>query len=439
MEKQFKVEIPRKNRPELEFYTDLEEREIIQNYMDNYDWVTDTSEKFSNPKVCCICGLTRNTTVEGKHYCSRHKGHLRRHGRLLSHTSRTPNELRINKDHAVIVTRSRDGNDITGEFTIDLESVIKALEYKWHAKSDPHGVYCLNRNEDSKGIKETIRLHRHLLGATKTDPFVDHADRDTTNNRLSNLRYATDLENGCNMTMYSDSISGIIGVTPLESGRWKVLLHHDHQIFRLGSFTELEKAISVRLQAEADILPIGFAPQRHLFEKNGIVRNENITLDDYKVEKEVTNKYGVEGISYNEERGKYSISMKRKGYKTFRKRESDLELAKAMRLYLEYKYFGDKAPQYALFPKYNIEDRVEELELKCFPPSKQLVKGVAKNARGSKYTAQLTVNKVSLFSEQLPTLHEAQVARLQAEVDNLPIGHKSRQEHLYEKFGIISK
>ena len=56
----------------------------------------------------------------------------------------------------------------------------------------------------SNGLKKKIFIHRLLAIAfidnPENKPLVDHMDRNRTNNNLSNLRWATHLENGRNKT-----------------------------------------------------------------------------------------------------------------------------------------------------------------------------------------------------------------------------------------------
>lgn len=54
-------------------------------------------------------------------------------------------------------------------------------------------------------------LHRFLVNCEKDD-VVDHLNRDTTDNRKSNLRVGTQSDNARNMSMRKDNKSGIVGV-----------------------------------------------------------------------------------------------------------------------------------------------------------------------------------------------------------------------------------
>jgi len=78
--------------------------------------------------------------------------------------------------------------------------------------------------------------------ATGIDPpaTVDHINRDRSDNRLTNLRGATHLEQNKNQGMKSNNTSGYVGVThagPNARGKpWKASAKHDGRFVHLGSF-----------------------------------------------------------------------------------------------------------------------------------------------------------------------------------------------------------
>ena len=64
--------------------------------------------------------------------------------------------------------------------------------------------------------KSTKLIHKLVASAflenTEDKRFIDHINRDTLNNHMSNLRYATDSENQQNKSMMTNNTSGITGV-----------------------------------------------------------------------------------------------------------------------------------------------------------------------------------------------------------------------------------
>ena len=49
--------------------------------------------------------------------------------------------------------------------------------------------------------------------------YIDHIDRNKTNNRVSNLRWATPSENQCNMSKHSDGSSKYKGVSKQKNAK----------------------------------------------------------------------------------------------------------------------------------------------------------------------------------------------------------------------------
>lgn len=70
---------------------------------------------------------------------------------------------------------------------------------------------------------------------------IDHIDRNTVNNRWSNLRAATHHQNRLNQKVRSDSSTGIKNVHPLKSG-YVVVIKSKSGIYR-KEFEDLESAV----------------------------------------------------------------------------------------------------------------------------------------------------------------------------------------------------
>jgi Demerecviridae HNH endonuclease len=70
------------------------------------------------------------------------------------------------------------------------------------------------------------------------DRLIDHANGDSSDNRWSNLRLATDSQNKANSEVRSDSLSGVKGVHRLGNGRYRARLGRQH----LGYFDTADAA-----------------------------------------------------------------------------------------------------------------------------------------------------------------------------------------------------
>ena len=78
-------------------------------------------------------------------------------------------------------------------------------------------------------------LANHYIRNPENKPQVDHIDRNRTNNRLSNLRWATSLEQSTNKGMRSDNSSGHEHISPIYSRSRKLYWEYTRQ--RLGHKT----------------------------------------------------------------------------------------------------------------------------------------------------------------------------------------------------------
>lgn len=83
------------------------------------------------------------------------------------------------------------------------------------------------------------------------DDQLDHRDLNKRNNRLFNLREATDGGNRQNMPKQSNNSSGHIGVSWSEAhGRWRATIVVERKQRHLGWFADIETAIAARAVAK---------------------------------------------------------------------------------------------------------------------------------------------------------------------------------------------
>lgn len=101
----------------------------------------------------------------------------------------------------------------------------------------------------------------------------DHINcNETLDNRKSNLRPATEVEQAQNKGMYKNNTSGVKGISwDTFRQKWRAYIGVDNKTIYLGLFTDKNEAIKTRLQAELKYFSDGFEPQRHLFAEYGIL------------------------------------------------------------------------------------------------------------------------------------------------------------------------
>lgn len=80
---------------------------------------------------------------------------------------------------------------------------------------------------------------------------IDHINGDKTDNRIANLREATNSQNGKNLNLSSRNTSGVSGVHfDTWAGRWKAAIKVGGKNINLGRWRDKESAVAARKRAE---------------------------------------------------------------------------------------------------------------------------------------------------------------------------------------------
>lgn len=166
--------------------------------------------------------------------------------------------------------RKRNEYDLSGEYGIgwtsntnkefyfDLEDYDKIKNYCW--SESKQGYARTNTG------KEYVLMHILIYGHKN----VDHKNRDRLDNRKTNLRKSTALQNARNRGLQSNNTSGVTGVYfRNERNAWFSQITVDGKTKTVKYSHDKEEAIKARLEAEAKYFG-EFAPQRDLFEKYDI-------------------------------------------------------------------------------------------------------------------------------------------------------------------------
>lgn len=99
-----------------------------------------------------------------------------------------------------------------GFFTIVEESdYLWAMQWKWCAATSKtrNTVYAFRNSEEKNGIKHGIRLHREIMGLPRGDKReVDHENCNGLDNRRSNMRIVSHMENRWNIGKFRNNVSG---------------------------------------------------------------------------------------------------------------------------------------------------------------------------------------------------------------------------------------
>lgn len=83
---------------------------------------------------------------------------------------------------------------------------------------------------------------------------LDHIDRDPSNNRIENLRLATQAENKQNLSKPYTNTSGVVGVSwNKQTGKWQAYIQLNNRQIHLGLFDTIEEAAAARAAAKAKL------------------------------------------------------------------------------------------------------------------------------------------------------------------------------------------
>lgn len=133
-------------------------------------------------------------------------------------------------------------------FYFDLEDYELVSKYRWYVHTSGYvrtSVYDTN----TKKITQ-IQLHRLIMNAYN-DVIIDHISGERNDNRKRNLRIADYSTNMMNSRISQNNTSGVKGINyDKDVGKWRARIQVNNKRMSLGSFSDIEKAIRARKQAE---------------------------------------------------------------------------------------------------------------------------------------------------------------------------------------------
>ena len=198
--------------------------------------------------ICKQCGKV--TTNFGKGLCKKHYEQLNKYGKFLDSNPRTkymPNEYTIKENYVEVYTYNRL-NEVDYTFKIDIEYLPLIIKHKWNhtvpkKTEDGELVYMINKN---LGM-----FHRYIMGNPRGT--VDHINRDTKDNRISNLRAASYSEQNLNRVYKSTrfDIKGVdIHKDTNRKKRYMARFSYKGKTYRSMWFFTYEEAVYARYLME---------------------------------------------------------------------------------------------------------------------------------------------------------------------------------------------
>ena len=129
-----------------------------------------------------------------------------------------------------------------GKYTIVDNRDFKWLnQWKWHLRDTGKNLYAIRRDYSSKPPK-WVRMHRLIINAP--DNFqVDHKNRNSLDNRRSNLRLCNNRQNHWNLLRKKKAISELKGVHWHKQNKiWRARINFYGKEINLGCYKDKYKA-----------------------------------------------------------------------------------------------------------------------------------------------------------------------------------------------------
>lgn len=132
------------------------------------------------------------------------------------------------------------------EVLVDKEDFEGLNKFKWGIQKDKNTFYAKRMVRIGKK-RTSIKMHRFIMGLEHGDNLVvDHINHNGLDNRKSNLRKCTPLQNSWNTTSVKNGSSKYLGVSWYMAGKkWHSQIRIDGKVKHLGFFDkELDAAVA---------------------------------------------------------------------------------------------------------------------------------------------------------------------------------------------------
>ena len=114
-------------------------------------------------------------------------------------------------------------------------------------KSGCFQIRFWEKNKESSRLLHRVVAHAFIPNSDNK-PEVDHKNRDPSDNRAENLRWATRQENEFNKQKYKNNTTGFKGVMRHVCGKYQATMTFNKTTIYLGLFNTAEEASSVYRQ-----------------------------------------------------------------------------------------------------------------------------------------------------------------------------------------------
>lgn len=151
--------------------------------------------------------------------------------------NKNKNNIYINKDdYAIGYTRFGD------MFLVDIEDVELVSKYTWCVKNKTKNDYRLISLSNGK----MQFMHRLIMGVDDPTIVIDHIHHKQFDNRKSELRKCSSVENTYNTSLSKNNTSGKNGVSRMKNGKYRAYIFQNYKQIHLGSYDTIEDAAKAR-------------------------------------------------------------------------------------------------------------------------------------------------------------------------------------------------
>lgn len=125
---------------------------------------------------------------------------------------------------------------------VDDEDFDYLNQWDWNIFVKPNRIVGARRTYIEKGthLQKTVYMHRLIMKAEAGEQ-IDHINRNTLDNRKTNLRFCTGSENQANRAPFNKiGVKGVYLFKP--TGKWKAQIRNKGKVTGLGYFDDINDA-----------------------------------------------------------------------------------------------------------------------------------------------------------------------------------------------------
>ena len=199
-------------------------------------------ENIGKFKAVCLCSRCKGSYTVGDKYSARDS----RVGHLCTKCKRAV--IDMGEPTQEKLQRLFNYDPETGKFTHRYDTLRASAGDELCSTHSQGYITC---SFNGKGYLLHRIIFLYVVG--RFPEMIDHINHIRNDNRWSNLREVTDLENAKNTSISSNSTSGFNGVSYIKkTGRYRAYVNKNYKQIHIGIYATIEEAIEARKQADIE-------------------------------------------------------------------------------------------------------------------------------------------------------------------------------------------